>query len=138
MCDVRNATDLASFAAHLDAPGLRAYALRVAAANLDAALCEVGPEALAECDPFTAAALERCLRRGDGAKFTGNRDGKPRGADEDDEDDGDADADDRYDRYDDRRAGVRERRERRSFSLASEPRRRLIEPRLEPDPPPYA
>ena len=100
VCDVRNATDLASFAAHLDAPSLRAYALRVAAANLDAALCEVGPEALVECDAFTTSALERCLkgRRGDGwSTFTGNRDAA-RGADDDDADD--ADADDRYDGYD--------------------------------------
>ena len=100
VCDVRNATDLASFAAHLDAPSLRAYALRVAAANLDAALCEVGPEALVECDAFTTSALERCLkgRRGDGwSTFTGNRDAA-RGDANDDADD--ADADDRYDRYD--------------------------------------
>jgi hypothetical protein len=51
VCDVRNASDLASFAAHLDAPSLRLYALRVAASNLDAALGECGPAALVECDP---------------------------------------------------------------------------------------
>lgn len=71
VCDVRNASDLASFAAHLDAPSLRLYALRVAASNLDAALGECGPAALVECDPAVLAAMEALIKRGCGATFTG-------------------------------------------------------------------
>ena len=71
VCDVRNASDLASFAAHLDAPSLRLYALRVAASNLDAALGECGPAALVECDPAVLSAMEALIKRGCGATFTG-------------------------------------------------------------------
>ena len=71
VCDVRNASDLASFAAHLDAPSLRLYALRVAASNLDAALGECGPAALVECDPAVLSAMEALIKRGRGATFTG-------------------------------------------------------------------